>query len=208
MDQCTLVIFGATGNLTRIKLMPALFSLEVEGRLPEKMTIVAFARREWNNERWCDEVATMLAEKYPQGYDPAAFERFRARLHYAQGSFDDAQAYVRLGEKLANNGLFSPNVIFYMAIPPADFGPAIEHLSAVGLLIDEKQVFRIDHYLGKETVQNLLVFRFANTCSSRTCGTATTSTTCRSPWPRRSASASGPITTTRPARCATCCRTT
>ena len=63
MDPCTLVIFGATGNLTRIKLVPALFSLEVEGRLPEKLTIVAFARREWNNERWIDEVATMLINR-------------------------------------------------------------------------------------------------------------------------------------------------
>lgn len=194
MEPCALVIFGATGNLTRIKLIPALFSLEVEHRLPEKLTIVAFARREWSGERWSDEVAAMLAEKYPHGYDIDAFRRFCGRLHYVQGDLDDAQAYDRLNDRLGNYGLFSPNVIFYMAIPPADFGPVIERLSAVGLLkqstgwrrvviekpfgydlisaqslqqgisrhLGEKQIFRIDHYLGKGTVQNILVFRFAN----------------------------------------------
>lgn len=193
MEPCTLVIFGATGNLTRIKLMPALFSLDVEGRLPPEMTVVSFARREWSRERWLDEIAGMLRDKYPHGMDEGAFERFRARHHYHQGDLADPEAAKRLAERLSRDP-FAPNVIFYLAIPPADFGPAIESLSAAGLLaqggcwrrvviekpfgydllsarvlqqsllrhLTEDQIYRIDHYLGKATVQNILVFRFAN----------------------------------------------
>lgn len=194
MDACTLVIFGATGNLTRIKLMPALFSLEVEKRLPADMKIVSFARREWDRERWLDEIAGMLAEKFPHGLDEGAFERFRARQYYIQGDLDEADAFSRLRDMLADGATFPSNIVFYTAIPPSDFGPAIERLSAVGLLkengswrrvviekpfgydllsaqalqqgllrhMTEDQVYRIDHYLGKGTVQNILVFRFAN----------------------------------------------
>lgn len=193
MESCTLVIFGATGNLTRIKLMPALFSLEVEGRLPERMRIVSFARREWERDRWLDEVAGMLVEKFPHGLDEAAFERFRARQHYLHGDLDDPEAFGRLQSLLGEDSV-PANIIFYMAIPPSDFGPVTERLSAAGLLketggwrrvviekpfgydllsaqilqqgllrhLGEEQIYRIDHYLGKGTVQNILVFRFAN----------------------------------------------
>jgi glucose-6-phosphate 1-dehydrogenase len=194
MDPCTLVIFGATGNLTRIKLMPALFSLEVEGRLPAGMKIVSFARRGYDGERWLDEIAAMLAEKFHHGLDEGAFERFRARQHYLQGDLDDAGAYARLRALLDDGAAFPSNIVFYTAIPPADFGPVIERLSETGVLreagswrrvviekpfgydllsarvlqqsllrhLGEDQVYRIDHYLGKGTVQNILVFRFAN----------------------------------------------
>lgn len=194
MDPCTLVIFGATGNLTRIKLMPALFSLEVDGRLPDGMQVVSFARRDWSGERWLDEVAGMLHEKFPQGLDEAAFERFRARQHYQRGDLGDPEAARSLAARIGEDPNFPRNMIFYLAIPPADFGPAVENLSAAGLLsedghwkrvviekpfgydllsakmlqqsllrhLTEEQIYRIDHYLGKGTVQNILVFRFAN----------------------------------------------
>lgn len=194
MDPCTVVIFGATGNLTRIKLMPALFSLEAEGRLPEKMNILSFARRDWDRERWTEEVTGMLAEKYPHGLDEAASERFCARQHYIRGDHDDEDAFARLKERLDDSTTFPSNVVFYMAVPPVEFGPVIDRLGRIGLLdetvgwrrvviekpfgydllsaqvlqralerhVDEQQIYRIDHYLGKGTVQNILVFRFAN----------------------------------------------
>jgi glucose-6-phosphate 1-dehydrogenase len=194
MDPCTLVIFGATGNLTRIKLMPALFSLEADGRLPAEMKVISFARREWGRERWLEEVAGMLREKLPAGVDEAALERFLARQHYHQGDLGDPAALRSLADRFSGDGAFPSNIVFYLAIPPADFGPAIENLSAVGLLTEngswrrvviekpfgydllsarmlqqsllrhlgEDQIYRIDHYLGKATVQNILVFRFAN----------------------------------------------
>lgn len=193
-EPCTYVIFGATGNLARVKLMPALYHLEVANRLPEGSVILACARRPWNRERWIEEVKTLLKAKVRSGLDEAVFERFQARLHYVQGDLEDNQFYDQLATLLEQQEHFVPNVAFYMAIPPSEFGRVIEHLSQAHLLseahgwrrivvekpfgydlesacnlhrqisryLNEKQVFRIDHYLGKGTVQNVLVFRFAN----------------------------------------------
>jgi len=194
MEPCTLVIFGATGNLSRIKLMPALYSLEREGRLPEGMAILAFGRRPWDRDKWVEEVAGMLADKYGDAIDETAYQRFCQRLYYFQGDLDDPQAFVRLQQELEGNDAYSKNVVFYMAIRPAEFGPVVERLGNVRLLqetggwrrtviekpfgydllsaqalqqgflkyLAEHQIYRIDHYLGKGTVQNILVFRFAN----------------------------------------------
>lgn len=193
-ESCTLVIFGATGNLARRKLIPALFQLEVAGRLPEKMVILAFARRPWQREQWVDEVSGMLLEKFPHGVNEKAFERFRERLQYHQGDLADDEAYRRLRKALDEDHIFPVNALFYMAIRPAEFGEVIEKLSRAGALeekngwrrvviekpfgydllsaqilqqslsryLTENQIYRIDHYLGKGTVQNVLVFRFAN----------------------------------------------
>jgi glucose-6-phosphate 1-dehydrogenase len=194
MEPCTLVIFGGTGNLTRVKLMPALYSLELEHRLPDKMAIMSFARRDMDRERWLSEIEGMLRERFPAGLDKPTLERFLARQHYEHGDLADHAAAARLNERLAEHSLFPTNMVFYMAVPPAGFGPAIESLSAVGLLkqsggfrrvvvekpfgydllsarvlqqslsrhLTEEQIYRIDHYLAKATVQNILVFRFAN----------------------------------------------
>ncbi|HHH36744.1 MAG TPA: glucose-6-phosphate dehydrogenase [Gammaproteobacteria bacterium] len=194
MDPCTLVIFGATGNLSRIKLMPALYSLERECRLPEDMAILAFGRRPWDRDRWEEEVAGMLREKYGEDIEETAYQRFCRRLYYFQGDLDDPQAFQRLRQELEGNDALPKNVVFYMAIRPAEFGPVVERLGEVGLLqetsgwrrcviekpfgydllsaqalqqgflrhLTEEQLYRIDHYLGKGTVQNILVFRFAN----------------------------------------------
>lgn len=194
IDPCTLVIFGAGGNLSRIKLIPALFRLETANRLPERMVILCSSLERFSHEEWLEEIAGMLRNKYPAGFDEQAFERFRARLHYHPNPPDDAESYQRLQKTLEENPDFPPNVVFYMSVRPSEFPRIIEKLGGVGLLkqkngwrrvviekpfghdllsaqtlqsslykyLDEPQIFRIDHYLGKGTVQNIMVFRFAN----------------------------------------------
>lgn len=194
IDPCTLVIFGAGGNLSRIKLIPALFRLETANRLPERMVILCSSLERFSHEEWLEEIAGMLRNKYPGGFDEQAFERFRARLHYHPNPPDDAESYQRLQKTLEENPDFPPNVVFYMSVRPSEFPRIIEKLGGVGVLkqkngwrrvviekpfghdllsaqtlqsslykyLDEPQIFRIDHYLGKGTVQNIMVFRFAN----------------------------------------------
>jgi glucose-6-phosphate 1-dehydrogenase len=193
-EPCTLVIFGATGHLSRHKLIPALFQLEVAGCLPERMVILASGRRPFEREQWIAEVSAMLREQYPQGYNDEAFERFRTRLHYHAGDLADPEAYQRLRKLLDEDPVFPPNAVFYMAIRPAEFPVVIEKLGQADMLkqangwrrvviekpfgydllsaqtlqkglykhLNEPQIYRIDHYLGKGTVQNVMVFRFAN----------------------------------------------
>jgi glucose-6-phosphate 1-dehydrogenase len=194
LEPCTYVIFGATGNLSRNKLLPALYHLEQAGRLPERMTILAHGRREWSDEQWRLEVAQILAPQARKGLDEKIFARFSQRLSYLHGDLNDAATYRRLKEMLEQGDRFPGNHIFYMAIRPAEFGTVSDHLVASELtreqsgwcrLVVEKpfgydlesahilqerlhqhfredQLYRIDHYLGKGMVQNVLVFRFAN----------------------------------------------
>jgi len=193
LPPCNFVIFGATGNLASIKLLPALYRLEQAGKLPDGLNFVAFARRELDDAAWREYVKGLLADKLQARGE--TLERFANRFDYLRGDLDDPEAYVRLKEVLAKPKLgVCSNVVFYLAIKPNDFGAVIKNLDGVGLskprglhrivvekpfgidiesaqvlnqllhrYFDESQVFRIDHYLGKETVQNLLVFRFANT---------------------------------------------
>ncbi len=190
MEDCTFVIFGATGNLAKIKLLPALYRLDAADRLPAGLRVVGFGRRDWDDARWRQQVHEWLADKQP---DATVLARFLERLHFYQGDLGDEAAYGGLSTFLAE-AHYSPNLIFYMAISPADFGRVSRQLGAVGLsdedggwsrLVIEKpfgydlesaeslnarlnrdfqesQIFRIDHYLGKGTIQNVLVFRFAN----------------------------------------------
>ena len=191
MEDCTFVIFGATGNLAELKLIPALYNLDAAGRLPPGFKIVGFGRRDWDHEAWRALVRDWLAGRQTE---PQVLERFCARLFFFKGNLDDDSAYPALADYLSGDGQFAPNVAFYLAIAPADFGVVSRQLGAAGLsredggwrrLVVEKpfgydlesaeslnnrlgrdfqesQVFRIDHYLGKGTVQNVLVFRFAN----------------------------------------------
>jgi glucose-6-phosphate 1-dehydrogenase len=194
-EACTYVIFGATGNLSRVKLMPALYHLEVAGRIPHGTIILATGRRAWDRAKWIAEVKDMLVAKARNGLDNKLFEeRFKERLHYFEGDLNDPKMYQELQTRLTNDPLFPPNIAFYMAIRPAEFGVVVENLKQAELLkeehgwrrvviekpfgndlesaralhqrlskyLHENQVYRIDHYLGKATVQNLLVFRFAN----------------------------------------------
>lgn len=194
LEPCTLVIFGAGGNLSRRKLIPALFQLEIAGRLPERMVILASGLDNWTREEWIMKMQEFLREKHPQGVDMAALERFSARQHYHPNAIGDANAYPHLKSLIEDDKTFPPNVLFYMAVRPSEFPAIIEKLGENDLLqqksgwrrvviekpfgydlissqilqrglekyLEEKQIFRIDHYLGKGTVQNVMVFRFAN----------------------------------------------
>jgi len=194
IEPCTLVIFGAAGNLSRRKLIPALFSLERLGRLPEKLVLLACNIEQRQREDWVAEVCNILQPLYPQGIDQAALERFCTRWHYHASAPGDDAAYQRLQQMIDVDDAFPPNVVFYMAVRPTAVQEIVEKLGGVGLLkqkngwrrvviekpfgydllsaqtlqaslyrhLDEPQIFRIDHYLGKGTVQNVMVFRFAN----------------------------------------------
>ena len=194
VEPCTYVIFGATGNLSRRKLMPALYHLEVAGRLPEGTVILAVGRRPWDREQCIEQIKEWVAKAARGGIDDAVFERFAKRLHYFKGDLTVLEDYQRLSKQLEEDPAFPQNIAFYMSIRPAEFGSVIRNLSEVQLLwedhgwrrvvvekpfgydlesaqilqkgmdkhLREHQIYRIDHYLGKATVQNVLVFRFAN----------------------------------------------
>ncbi|WP_031432640.1 glucose-6-phosphate dehydrogenase [Methylomarinum vadi] len=194
-EACTYVIFGATGNLSRIKLMPALYQLDDGNLLPEGTKILAVGRRDWDQQQWQAEVRDMLQAKARNGLDESVFKRFSQRLYFQKGDLKDPQSFTALAETLNDASRFPQNKAFYLAVSPADFGGTVERLSTDGLLeedigwsrviiekpfgydllsaqalqkrighyLREDQIYRIDHYLGKGTVQNLLVFRFANT---------------------------------------------
>jgi glucose-6-phosphate 1-dehydrogenase len=191
-QDCTFIIFGATGNLSQLKLMPALYHLDEAGKLSDGLTIMACGRRDWSTEQFLDKARHWIADRAHGAVDPALLDRFCKRIEYFRGDLDDEQMYARLAARL--NELDQPNVAFYMAIKPQDFGAVTDQLSGHNLLdesrgwrrvviekpfgfdlpsaqalqktvaarLEEKQVFRIDHYLAKGMVQNVLVFRFAN----------------------------------------------
>ncbi len=204
VEPCTVVIFGASGDLTARKLIPALYHLFKDGQLPAELRIVGFARREKSDAGWRTELREAL-EKFARpgtadGWDDGGFPE---RLHYCCGDMNDPQAYTRLAELIG--GFPTPelrqNLVFYLATSPSQFGTVAARLHEVGLLrrdppvgwnrlvvekpfgrdlasaralnheltrfAHEQQVFRIDHYLGKETVQNILTFRFSNSIFER-----------------------------------------
>jgi glucose-6-phosphate 1-dehydrogenase len=191
---CHFVIFGATGNLASQKLLPALYHLEVSGRLPAEMDIIATGRRAWSQADWLGFLETALREAIGEDFNPDVYRRFLERFSYLQGDLQDDDFYRRLAAKIAECKTVCANTVFYLSIKPSDFSTVILKLDQAGLNkpagfhrvvvekpfgedlesarvlnqllhqhFQEEQVFRIDHYLGKETVQNLLVFRFANT---------------------------------------------
>ena len=194
IEPCTLVIFGAAGNLSRLKLIPSLFRLEMAQRLPVLLSIVGCSIELREHEEWIAEVVKILEVVYPEGIDKTALERFCARMHYHAIPPGDDASYQRLQQMLEEGKAFPPNVVFYMSVSPAAFPGIVDKLGNVGLLkqthgwrrvviekpfgydllsaqtlqsslykhLNEPQIYRIDHYLGKGTVQNVMVFRFAN----------------------------------------------
>ena len=191
-QDCTFIIFGATGNLSQLKLMPALYHLDQAGKLSDGLKIVACGRRDWSTEIFLGKVRDWVAEKSHDRIDGPLLEKFCDRIQYFQGDLADGLMYPRLTRQLEQLG--QTNLAFYMAIKPQDFGSVTDQLSAHKLLdeshgwrrvviekpfgfdlesaqalqktiagrLEERQVFRIDHYLAKGMVQNVLVFRFAN----------------------------------------------
>lgn len=195
-EPTIVVIFGASGDLTKRKLLPALFHLAEAGLLPDEIQIVGVARRPLQDEFAADMKDGIL--KFGGGVrDESKLENFLKKISYHSMNFDDAEGYGRLKqllEKIDNERGTSGNRLFYLATAPEYFTDIVEQLGAHGMVkpergvvraiiekpfghdlasakelnahvnavFDEKQIFRIDHYLGKETVQNILVFRFAN----------------------------------------------
>ena len=199
-EPFTLVIFGATGDLTRRKLIPAIYKLFRDGLLPEQFTVVGFARREWSDDTFRDEMLEGIESLRNQGVNPEQWQDFARHLFYHQGNLDHLQDYQSLRERLndlTGAANMPKNYLFYLSTQPRyfapiakllhdaklsrngnqqaswsriiiekpfghDLGSALELNSNITQAFDESQVYRIDHYLGKETVQNILVLRFAN----------------------------------------------
>jgi len=200
--RTTIVIFGASGDLTQRKLIPALYTLDVEGRLPERYAIIGVARSEFDDESFRAHLREgVVAHARLANQDAAAWEHFAGHLHYCQGAYDDPATYAALARQMAELDDACEtcgNHLFYLATPPQLYPVIVAHLGAAGLnrkgantndgfvriiiekpfghdlasaralnaqihdVFDENQVYRIDHYLGKETVQNIMVFRFGN----------------------------------------------
>jgi glucose-6-phosphate 1-dehydrogenase len=201
-EPCTMVIFGASGDLTKRKLVPAIYSLAVDRLLPPSFAVVGFARRPIPDEDFraqMREGCDRHARRRP--VDDRLWPSIAQSIFYQQGNFDDLAAYRALGERLEQideaRGI-AGNRVFYLSVPPTNVPDILRNLGASGLVTrqprdarpfqrvivekpfgvdletarvlnqqvasvaEEHQIYRIDHYLGKETVQNLMVLRFAN----------------------------------------------
>ena len=194
-DPCALVIFGASGDLTRRKLVPALFGLAAKQLLPAGLTVIGSARSDGNDTSFRNEMREAVeAAASPDPVDPATWDAFAAGLRYVRSGPDDPEGLERLAEALGRADRergTDGNRLFYLALPPSlteaisrplaglgraggwtrvivekPFGRDLESALALNRALasgfGERGVYRIDHYLAKETVQNLLVFRFAN----------------------------------------------
>jgi glucose-6-phosphate 1-dehydrogenase len=212
-EPTTMVIFGASGDLTKRKLLPALYSLTRERLLPGRFAVIGYARRPMNDDAFREEMrkgCEEFARRRP--IDRELWETFARNIFYQEGTYDDPRSFADLQRRLQDieHTLGLPgNRVFYLSIPPASFATVVRNLGVSGLVpppaaadrepasgaaaaaqrfsrviiekpfgtdlrtaqelnrdihdtLTEKQIYRIDHYLGKETVQNLLVFRFAN----------------------------------------------
>jgi glucose-6-phosphate 1-dehydrogenase len=199
-EPCLLVIFGASGDLTRRKLVPSLFSLHRENLLPAGFAVLGVSRTPYDDASFRSVLGGVAREELGSAFDPAAWEEFAARLFYHSGDILDAGGFPSLRDRvrsLCGERGIPGNLLFYLSLAPKHYAPAVRGIGASGLsapgeampgyrrvviekpfgndladaralsrevsaVFREEQVFRIDHYLGKETVQNLLVFRFGN----------------------------------------------
>ncbi|OZM72364.1 glucose-6-phosphate dehydrogenase [Amycolatopsis antarctica] len=193
-----MVIFGVTGDLSRKKLMPAIYDLANRGLLPAGFSLVGFARRDWADQDFGELVHDAVAEHARTPFRESVWNRLAEGIRFVQGSFDDDDAFDRLAatvRQLDEERGTGGNTAFYLSIPPGAFPVVTKQLARSGLagadeeswrrvviekpfghdlssarelngivnhVFPEESVFRIDHYLGKETVQNLLAMRFAN----------------------------------------------
>jgi glucose-6-phosphate 1-dehydrogenase len=201
-EPCTMIIFGATGDLTHRKLLPALYNLALDRRLPGNFNVVGFARRPYTSESFRDEMVSSLNKfSRRKPVQPPVWDQLGPNVHYVQSDFSNIEGYhalARLLEQLDRERGTRGNRLFYLSTNPSDYPVIMHNLKESGLaypqragseswaraivekpfgydlasalelnetvasVFRENQVYRIDHYLGKETVQNILVFRFAN----------------------------------------------
>jgi glucose-6-phosphate 1-dehydrogenase len=197
-DPCTVVIFGASGDLTKRKLIPAFYNLAHDNLLPDELAIVAFARRENDTTAYRAKMREDVAGYLGADFDPKVWSWLEERIYYQRGDLATAADFATLQkalDELDKRHKTRGNILFYLATSPDYFAPVVQNLAGCGLTteadghwrrvivekpfghdltsarelnrdlrkaLDERQIYRIDHYLGKETVQNLLVFRFAN----------------------------------------------
>jgi glucose-6-phosphate 1-dehydrogenase len=199
-EPCTVVLFGASGDLAKRKVIPAMYDLAVHNGLGPRYAIVGFARTPMSEDAFrttLGEAAKSISEVGP--IDPKQWDKFASNLYYSPGDYGDPAAYAQLAKRLAeleSAKSIGGNRLFYLSTPPEVYPDIVEQLGRAGLarpsspnswvriiiekpfgrdlasakalnqivlnVFDEKQVYRIDHYLGKDTVQNLLVLRFGN----------------------------------------------
>jgi glucose-6-phosphate 1-dehydrogenase len=195
---CLMVIFGASGDLTKRKLIPALYNLSRSSYLPRNFAVIGFAFDAMNTEEFRETITREARELSEAPVEPDSWNPFVERLYYMQGDFADSSAYVRLRELITEVGTrhgCANNILFYLATSPVFFAKIVEQLGQAQLVnedeghwrrvviekpfghdlqssielnreitkvLREDQIYRIDHYLGKETVQNMLIFRFGN----------------------------------------------
>ena len=191
----SIVIFGASGDLTQRKLIPALFNQSKKGRLPVGTRIVGYARRPYSHDEFRSLLREALGKFAPKAFDSAVWDKFAANLYYQKGDLSTAEDFVALEAILKSIEGGPANRLYYLATAPEYYGAVCGYLGAAGMTREEegarriiiekpfgtdgasadalnqevhaafheRQVYRIDHYLGKETAQNILFFRFANT---------------------------------------------
>ncbi len=197
-DPCVMCIFGAAGDLTKRKLVPALYNLRKAGLLANDFAIVGIAHNPMSNDEFRAKISQEIKQYAGEEVDPGIAGWFAERMYYLTAEFDSKDLYGKLKPflgKIDKDHSTHGNYFFYLATAPDFFGPVVEQLAGVGLMeennhswrrvivekpfgrdldsakalnkkllrvANEKQIYRIDHYLGKETVQNILAFRFAN----------------------------------------------
>ncbi len=198
-EPCTVVIFGASGDLTKRKLVPALYRLTQQRLLPAEFAILGFARTKMSHDEFRDEMKeAIVTYSEAKQVDEAVWESFAKGIFYIAGDINNPKSYSEIKkmlDKIDEERGTAGNRVFYLSTSPTLYAEAIQQLGAAGLakpkdkgwiriiiekpfgrdlasarelnaevakVFDEDQVYRIDHYLGKETVQNLMVFRFAN----------------------------------------------
>ncbi|HET8925614.1 MAG TPA: glucose-6-phosphate dehydrogenase [Candidatus Acidoferrum sp.] len=199
-EPCTVVLFGASGDLAKRKVVPAMYDLAIHDSLGPRYAIVGFARTSMTDESFrtmAGEAAKTISEVGP--IDPKKWDEFASNLFYNSGDYGNQESYAQLAKRLAeleSSKNLGGNRLFYLSTPPEVYPDIVEHLGRAGLarpaspnswvriiiekpfgrdlasakalnqivlnVFEEKQVYRIDHYLGKDTVQNLLVLRFSN----------------------------------------------
>ncbi len=197
-DPCIMVIFGASGDLTRRKLIPALYNLAKNDLLSREFAVIGVSRSPLSHEDFRNKVSEDIKQFATDKVDPGIWEWFVRGIYYLSGDMGNKNLYLQLKDlldKVDRDHSTHGNHMYYLATAAEFFGPAVEQLAEVGLMQEdnqhwrrvviekpfghdlesarllnqqllqvasEKQIYRIDHYLGKETVQNILALRFAN----------------------------------------------